>query len=90
MALEFENETRILRGCFFDVQNEVGRGRSEEAYHHGCKLWFEERGLPVASKPPHPLLIRGQEAHRLFVAAAGDGRESKPNCEGSLSECRRR
>jgi hypothetical protein len=66
MSLDFEEQTYLLRRCFFDVQNEVGRGRQEEAYHRGCELWFAEQCLPVASKLPHRLILRGEPAHSLF------------------------
>ena len=66
MALVFEEYTHILRKCFFDVQNEVGLGRQEQAYHKGCRLWFEEHRLPVVSKPPHRLMLAGEIAHTLF------------------------
>jgi len=66
MPLEYEEETYILRRCFFDVQNEVGLNRKEEAYHQACVLWFREHGVPVASKPPHRLMLKGELAHSLF------------------------
>ena len=31
MAIVLEDKTHRLRRCFFDVQNEVGLGRDEEA-----------------------------------------------------------
>ncbi len=71
MSLEYEEETYLLRQCFFEVQNEVGKGRLEETYHQACVLWFKEHQLPVVSKPPHPLCIRGVEAHRLFPDFVG-------------------
>ena len=66
MPLLFEEETHMLRRCFFEVQNDVGRGRHEEAYHRACVLWFKEHQLPVVSKTPHRLLVRGEEAHILL------------------------
>src|SRR5580692_1800649 len=71
MSLVFEEKTHMLRRCFFEVQNEVGKGRQEEAYHQACVLWFREHGLPVASKLPHRLLLRGEEAHSLFPDFVG-------------------
>lgn len=65
MSLIYEDKTEILRRCFFDVQNEVGLGRQEEAYQQGCKLWFQEHEIPFASKPPHRLLLDGREAYAL-------------------------
>jgi GxxExxY protein len=50
---------------FFEVQNEVGLGRQEEAYHQACKLWLEEHEIPHARKPPHRLMLEGQEAYVL-------------------------
>jgi hypothetical protein len=66
MPLLLEKETHLLRRCFFEVQDEVGLGRHEEAYHRACWLWFEENRVPVVSKVPHRLLLRGDEAHVLF------------------------
>ena len=71
MSLLFEEETHLLRRCFFDVQNEVGTGRQEEAYHQACMLWFAEHRLPVVSKLPHRLIVRGEEAHSLFPDFVG-------------------
>lgn len=66
MPLEFEEETRLLRQCFFEVQNEVGTGRQEEEYHQACVLWFEEHEVTVVSRLPHRLMLRAEEAHCLF------------------------
>lgn len=66
MGLVYEEKTKVLRRCLFDVQNEVGLGRHEEKYHQGCKLSFEEKGIPFASKPPQPLLLDGEAAYVLY------------------------
>ncbi len=71
MSLAFEGETYLLRQCFFEVQNVVGRGRHEEAYHRACTIWLRERGLPVVSKQPHRLYLRGHEAACLFPDFVG-------------------
>lgn len=65
MSLLLEEHTYVLRKCFFAVQNEVGLGRSEEAYHQACKFWLAENQIPVVSKPPHRLFVAGREAHVL-------------------------
>ena len=31
MSLEFEDKIFVLRKCFFEVQNEVGKGRNIES-----------------------------------------------------------
>jgi GxxExxY protein len=66
MSLIYEDQTKVLRRCFFDVHNEVGLGRHEEGYHQACRIWLEENQIPVRSKPPHELLLRGEVAHKLF------------------------
>ena len=66
MSLLYEDKTKLLIGGFFAVQNAVGLGRDEEAYHQACVLWFAEHGVPASSKPPLPLMLRGREAYVLF------------------------
>lgn len=66
-----EEYTYTLRQGFYAVQNEVGLGRQEEAYHQACRLWFAENQIPVASKPPHRLLLDGEEAYVLYPDFVG-------------------
>lgn len=66
MELLYRDRTEKLIRGFYLVQNEVGLGRDEEAYHQAFKLWLASEELPVASKPPVPLLLAGREAHVLF------------------------
>ncbi len=71
MELLFKDQTERLIQGFFVVHNEVGVGRDEEAYHQAYRLWLASEGLPVASKPPVPLLLAGREAHVLFPDFVG-------------------
>ena len=71
MGILFEEQTRLLRKCFFAVQNEVGLGRQEEAYHQACRIWIQENRLPVTVKQPHRLYVDGKEAHTLFPDLVG-------------------
>ena len=71
MSLELEEQSYLLRRCFFDVQNEIGRGRQEEDYHQACVLCFQERGLPIVSRLPHRLFLRGEEAICIFPDFVG-------------------
>ena len=66
MSLIYEEETMLLRRCFFDVQNEVGLGRQEQGYHQASVDWLAQNGVPFRSKPPHHLLLGGQIAHTLL------------------------
>ena len=61
----YEDKTEVLLKCFFNVQNEVGLGRREEAYHNACKLWLDAEGVPYKSKAPHPLYLSGKLAQTL-------------------------
>jgi GxxExxY protein len=66
MELIYRAETEQLISGFFAVQNEVGLGRHEEAYHQAYNIWVAEQSLPILSKPPVPLLIAGREALVLY------------------------
>ena len=66
MGLVYEDGTRVLRGCFFEVQNEVGLGRGERAYQRACEIWLEGRGVPFRSRAGHHLRLGGEIAHTLF------------------------
>lgn len=66
MSLIFEDKTGLLRRGLFDVQNSVGLGRDEEAYHQAFKLWLQENDVPFLSKAPHVLQVDGKTAHKLF------------------------
>jgi len=63
MALIFEDRTRILRRCLFDVHNEVGVGYPEEAYHRTFVACCRKRGIPISSKQGGQLHHRGKLAH---------------------------
>ncbi len=66
MDLIYREETEQLICGFFIVQNEVGLGRHEEAYHQAYNIWVAEQALPVLSKPAVPLLVAGREATVLY------------------------
>jgi GxxExxY protein len=62
----YEEKTELLRGGLFDVQNEVGLGRREEAYHQAFLAWLEGAAIACRSKAPHPLMLDGEVAHTLY------------------------
>ena len=66
MPLVYRDRTEQLIRGFFVVQNEVGLGRDEEAYHQAYAIWSKEEGLPVLSKPKVALLVSNMEAHKLY------------------------
>lgn len=65
MALVYEDRTGVLKKMFYDVQNEVGLGRHEEAYHQACMAWLDAERIPYKSKWPHALMLGDQEAYAL-------------------------
>ena len=64
-GLTHEQETYLLRRGLFEVQNEVGLGMHEEAYHQAYRIWLQSQGVRVLSKPPHRLHLRGEVACTL-------------------------
>jgi GxxExxY protein len=89
MALIDEEFTYELRGCFFDVQNQVGFGLPEEAYQQGLIRAFARRGIPAKSKDPIWLTYRDQRVVELlpdFVVADRVVLELKALREGFARE----
>lgn len=66
MEIFYPKLSYLLQGGLYFVQNEVGIGRPEEAYHQAFKLWLDENDISYVSKPPHPLTYCKQVAHTLF------------------------
>ena len=61
----YEERTKLARRGLFEVQNEVGLGRREEAYHQAFRIWLEGLEVPHQSKAPHYLNLDGGVAHTL-------------------------
>ncbi|WP_197455740.1 GxxExxY protein [Stieleria neptunia] len=66
MSIIYESRSHAIRSCLFHVQNDVGVGRDEEDYHKALIMCFRQNEIPFVSKQPHPLMLFGEEAHRLF------------------------
>ena len=60
MSLVDEALTGVIKGCFYEVQNEVGLGLEEEAYHQGLIRSLTDKGLSFRSKEPVPVFYRGR------------------------------
>lgn len=58
--LMFENETALLIKGFFEIQNEVGLGRDEQAYHNAICEWLAAMDIPFVSKPSLPVFLDGE------------------------------
>ena len=59
----YEERTELLRRGLFEVQNEVGLGRREEAYHQAFRIWLEGSEVAHQSKAPHHLELDGGVAY---------------------------
>ena len=55
----YENLTRTLIGCFFDIHNSLGVGYNEKAYHKDLKRLFQKTGIENQSKERKSLIHRG-------------------------------
>jgi len=62
----YEERTGLLRAGLFEVQNEVGIGAREEAYHRAFAMWLDGEGVPYHSRAPHHVDLHGATAHTLF------------------------
>ncbi|MBC8870305.1 MAG: GxxExxY protein [Planctomycetes bacterium] len=72
MALIDEEFTYKLRGCFFDVQKQIGFGLPEEAYQKGLIKAFAACGIPARPHPHLALAYRNRKVLELipdFVVA---------------------
>jgi GxxExxY protein len=61
----YKKETYLLRSGLFKVQNQVGIGRAEEAYHQAYKIWLRQHDIPFESKPRYGVGFRGDPALSL-------------------------
>jgi GxxExxY protein len=66
MALVHEDKTEIIHKCMFEVQNEVGLGRKEEAYHRACEIWLAAHKIPFQSKPPNDVVLNSKIVHTMY------------------------
>ncbi len=58
MELIYEDLTRELIGCFFDVHNSLGVGYDEPAYHKALQRRFDKKGIEHRSEERKALLHR--------------------------------
>ncbi len=61
MELIEKELTYAIKGCFFEVQNEVGLGMEEEAYHEAMIKALGDKGLRFESKLPIWVPYRGRD-----------------------------
>lgn len=67
MRLLHKELTYEVRGCIFDVHNELQTGFDEESYHLALESQLKKRGISFQSKPFSYLKHRGEKVHK-FIA----------------------
>ena len=66
MMLVDEEFTYKLKGCFFDVQEQIGFGLPEEAYQEGLMEAFAANGIPAQRHPHLTLEYRNRKVLELI------------------------
>jgi len=57
--MKYEEITKIIIGCSFDVMNELGSGFLESVYEKALQLAISEKGLSVKRQHPITVTFRG-------------------------------
>jgi len=58
-ALLYRDLSYKVRGCFYDVYNDLGPAHKEQVYHESLKVAFEQNNIVFNSKKRIPVLFRG-------------------------------
>ena len=58
-VLLYKDLSYKIRGCFYDVYNDLGPAHKEQVYHESLKVAFEQNGIVFNSKKRIPVLFRG-------------------------------
>jgi len=72
MALIYEELTRELRQCVFDVHNALGTGYDEETYHQAMIIRVEKSGIPLRSKEKCFVEHRSEKVHEFELDLIAD------------------
>lgn len=59
--LLFENISYKLRGCFYEVYNELGPGHKEQIYQEALKIQFREKELNFTEKKRLKIQFRAKD-----------------------------
>lgn len=58
-ALQYEDVTKAVIGCAFEVANELGAGFLESVYQRALLLALHSRGIPATGRHPITVHFRG-------------------------------
>lgn len=59
--LLYEDLSYKLRGCFYDVYNELGPGHKEQIYQEALKIIFEDTGIKFVEKKRLKIKFKGKD-----------------------------
>ena len=57
--LLFEDDTRRIIGCAFEVINGIGHGFHEKPYENALAVEFQKQNIPFEQQPRSPLSYKG-------------------------------
>jgi len=58
-TLIFEDETRRILACAFEVLNELGHGLLEKPYENALTVEFDRQSIPFKQQQPFPVFYKG-------------------------------
>lgn len=65
MGLLYEELSYVIRGCIYEVHNELGVGLDEESYHLAMERKLTEKGIPFRSQEIRYVEHRGKKVHKF-------------------------
>ena len=74
---QYEEITKVVNGCAFEVINELGSGFLESVYEKGLLLVLRQKGLSAVSQHPINVMFRGRRV--------GEFRGGKISCQSCPS-----
>jgi GxxExxY protein len=74
VSLKYEEITRAILGCAFEVINELGAGFLESVYENALLLALRQKGLSVTSQHPIEVLFRGENVGIFYADLFVDGK----------------
>lgn len=67
MGLLYEELSCVVRGCIYDVHNELGTRFDEESYQLALELKLKEKNIPFRSQEIQYVEHRGKQIHNFIL-----------------------
>src|SRR5690606_35701265 len=72
--MQYEELTRSILGCAFEVINELGAGFLESVYHKALEIALEQKGLVALSQHPIDVTFRNQSVGIFYADMMVEGK----------------